>query len=78
MKFTERGSIMPNQKQPFRQHLVARGIKGALAGGAHNASVEFHTPDGGKIVVVGSKPPEPVATVAARKPMRPSTLPRKR
>jgi hypothetical protein len=50
---------MPNKVQPFRQHLVARGLRAAMAAGIPNPTVEFHSPDGGKIVVgAGGKPGE--------------------
>jgi hypothetical protein len=42
---------MANRAQPFRQHHIARALKAAAAAGAPNPTVEFHTPDGGKIVV---------------------------
>jgi hypothetical protein len=42
---------MANQKQPFRQHLVARALRGAAAAGHPNPTVEFHSPDGSKVVV---------------------------
>jgi hypothetical protein len=54
-----------NTKQPLRQHLVARALRGAADAGVHDAAIEFHQPDGSRIVVRagGGKPP------AVRKPV---------
>jgi hypothetical protein len=69
---------MANRKQPFRQHLAARGLRAALAAGVPNPSVEFHTPDGGKIVVgsAGGRPavaapPRPAVASKPRPPAPP-------
>jgi len=65
---------MANKVQPFRQHLVARGLRAAMAAGIPNPTVEFHSPDGGKIVVgAGSKP---TVSVVLKPKMRPSRNPR--
>jgi hypothetical protein len=69
---------MANQKQPFRQHLAARGLRAAISAGASDPAVEFHQPDGSKIIVkAGAKPVTPVAVVV-RTPVkaRPPTPPR--
>jgi hypothetical protein len=52
------------QHPAFRQHLAARGLRAAIAAGVERPTVEFHSPDGGKIVVgAGDKP------AAVRKPV---------
>jgi hypothetical protein len=55
-----------NKTQPFRQHLAARALRAAAAAGVPNPTVEFHSADGGKIVIggAGAKP----AAVVTRKP----------
>jgi hypothetical protein len=42
---------MANRSQPFRHHHVVRALRAAAAAGAPNPSVEFHSADGGKIIV---------------------------
>jgi hypothetical protein len=71
---------MANKAQPFRQFHVTRALRGAVAAGVPNPTVEFHLPDGGKIVV-GAGGGKPAASVVApkiktRPPPAPSRNPR--
>jgi len=59
-----------NKAQPFKQHHVTRALRAAMAAGVPNPTVEFHSPDGGKIVVgAGGKP---TASVVLKPKVRPS------
>jgi hypothetical protein len=70
---------MANKAQPFRQHHITRALRGAVAAGVPNPTVEFHTPDGGKIVVGAGGKPAASAAVAPRigKARPPAPLPRR-
>jgi hypothetical protein len=59
------------QHPAFRQHLAARGLRAAIAAGASDPAVEFHQPDGSKIIVrAGAKPAAPaVQRPTVRKPV---------
>jgi hypothetical protein len=60
-----------NQKAPFKQFHITRALRGAAAAGHPNPTVEFHTPEGGKIVVrAGDRP----AATAVRKPVTPAVV----
>jgi hypothetical protein len=67
---------MANKNQPFRQFHVTRGLRGAMAAGAPNPTVELHLPEGAKMVVSAggnldtAAVPKPKARPAA--PSRPS------
>jgi hypothetical protein len=68
------------QHPAFRQHLAARGLRAAIAAGAIDPAVEFHQPDGSKIIVRAcAKPVAPavlkpvkVRPPAPRRGIRPS------
>jgi hypothetical protein len=47
--------VMANRAQPFKTHHVVRALKAAAAAGVAHPSIEFHSPDGGKIVIGGIK-----------------------
>src|SRR5262249_47516872 len=54
--------VMANKTQPFRSHHITRALRAAVAAGVPNPTVEFHSPDGGKIIVGG----KPVVKAAVR------------
>jgi hypothetical protein len=63
---------MANRPQNFKIHDVRRAIRAARAEGVPNPSVEFHSPDGGKIVVrTGALPAAAVAKPVAKVRTRP-------
>jgi hypothetical protein len=66
---------MANRNQPFRQHLAARGLRAAMDAGVPNPRVEFHAPDGSKVIIAGGvdKPAagKPAAVAAVRSVVKP-------
>jgi hypothetical protein len=45
---------MANQKQLFRQHHVTRALRGAVAAGMSNPTVQVRLTDGAATITVGS------------------------
>jgi hypothetical protein len=69
---------MANRSQPFRQHLVARALRGAVAAGVPHPTVEFHSPDGSKVVVSAGGRAAPSAAGAVGKATKLPAGPTKR
>lgn len=58
---------MANKAQPFLQHHVARALRGAVAAGVSNPSVEVRLPSGASITVGGGNG-KPAAVIPKRVP----------
>jgi hypothetical protein len=68
---------MANRQQPFKSHHITRALKAAIAAGSPDPKVEFHAPDGSRIVVgAGSKSVTPaISKPKVRSPAAPARRP---
>ena len=59
---------MANKTQKFRHHEVVRALRAGMAAGVPNPTVEFHKPDGSKVVIGAAHPAAAAKAAAAARP----------